>query len=119
MQWYNNKSWHGVADAVPVVIRQETPNINAQLEDGGTITGQVTDAVSGQSIANVTVRAVDEANWLIFSGVTDANGQYTIFQVPTCGDKLFFNAGRPAIVPNGTATRPASRRPTSCRPRPE
>jgi hypothetical protein len=93
VQWYNNKSWHGVADAVPVVIRQETPNINAQLEDGGTITGQVTDAVSGQSIANVTVRAVDEANWLIFSGVTDANGQYTIFQVPTCGVKLFFNAG--------------------------
>jgi hypothetical protein len=98
VQWYNNKSWFGAADAVPVIIRYETPDINAQLGDGGTISGQVTDADSGQSIANVTVSAFDEANWSIFNGVTDADGKYTLSRFPTCGVKLFFNAGTTGYI---------------------
>ena len=62
VEWYNDKGWSGAADAVPVVLREETPNINAQLGYGGSISGQVTDAVSGLPIANVTVRARDESN---------------------------------------------------------
>ena len=93
VEWYNDKSWSGEADAVAVVLREETPNINAQLGYGGTISGTVTAAVSGLPIANVTVVARDEANIGINSAVTNASGQYTIYRVPACNVKLNFNAG--------------------------
>ena len=93
VEWYNDKSWSGEADAVAVVLREETPNINAQLGYGGTISGTVTAAVSGLPVANVTVVARDEANIGINSAVTNASGQYTIYRVPACNVKLNFNAG--------------------------
>ena len=98
MEWYNDKNWSGAADNVPVVIREETANINAQLGYGGTISGTVTDAVSGLPIANVTVSARDEANIAINSRVTNADGQYTIYRVPACNVKLYFNAGTTGYV---------------------
>ncbi len=98
VEWYNDKRWLGAADSVAVAIGSETPSINAQLEYGGTISGQVTDAVSGLPIANVTVMAVDEGNVTIVSVVTDTNGQYTVYWIPTCNVKLYFNAGTTGYV---------------------
>ena len=98
VEWYNDKNWSGVADTVSVVIGEETANINAQLGDGGTISGTVTDTASGLPIANVTVSARDEADIAFSNGVTNTNGQYTIYQVPACNVKLYFNAGTTGYV---------------------
>ncbi len=93
VEWYSDKGWSGAADAVPVVLGEATPNINAQLGYGGSISGQVTAAGSGLPIANVTVRARDENNIGIYDAVTGADGQYTIYWVPAGNIKLRFNAG--------------------------
>ena len=93
VEWYNDKNWSGAADAVSVTVGSETPGINAQFGYGGTISGQVTAAVGGLPIANVTVVAYDENNIVISSSVSDASGLYTIYWVPACNVKLFFNTG--------------------------
>jgi hypothetical protein len=74
-EWYDNKSSSSNADSVPVTASATTPNINAQLETGGTISGIVTGA-DGVLLANVQVNA-NGTGW--GSGdCTDSDGVYTI-----------------------------------------
>ena len=119
VEWYNDKSWSGEADAVAVVLREETPTSTPKLGYGGTISGTVTAAVSGLPVANVTVVARDEANIGINSAVTNASGQYTIYRYPPATSSSISTPGRPVMLPNGTTTKPTLRRPISCRSRPD
>ena len=61
----------GLCMSAPVIAR-------AQAVSGGTIVGQVTDAVTRQGILSATVR-VDQSN---FATVTNADGHYRITGVP-------------------------------------
>jgi 5-hydroxyisourate hydrolase-like protein (transthyretin family) len=77
-QFYNDASTLGAASSVNVAAGQAVTGIDAALSEGGTLEGHVTDAVTGQGIADVDVEVVDRSdNFLIFAE-TDVNGFYEI-----------------------------------------
>lgn len=77
-QFYNDKSTASEAQTVSVASGGTTSGIDAKLEEGGQISGEVTDAASGTGISGVSVCAI-EANPEVGGCVqTDASGEYTI-----------------------------------------
>jgi hypothetical protein len=80
-QYYNGKTTF--VDANPVAVGSgPVSNINAEMHEGGTITGAATDAGSSAPIAGLSVCA--DANGGLYSGctVTDASGDYSITGLP-------------------------------------
>ncbi len=89
-EWYNDKNSFESADTVSVTAGQTTTGIDAQLADGGGISGRVTDSTGTVGITNVDVQICDlNQNWL--NGVsTDSNGYYTIYGLPAGNYKIQF-----------------------------
>jgi hypothetical protein len=86
--WYDNKANVQLANLV-TVSAQVTSIIDAQLEIGGTISGQVT-GTAGKAIRNVHAEAYDsELNWMGGTS-TDVNGKYS-FNVSVGIFKLTFS----------------------------
>jgi photosystem II stability/assembly factor-like uncharacterized protein/5-hydroxyisourate hydrolase-like protein (transthyretin family) len=78
-QWYSSKADKASATAISVTVPGTTSGINVALLKGGSITGTVTDSVSGAAIPGVYVTAVDASTgeW-INSATTDSSGVYSI-----------------------------------------
>ncbi len=74
-EWYANEQTLQAADPVSVTDGQTTPNINAALAHGGTITGTVTND-DGDPVQGIAVSAYNNTHG--GSAITDANGNYTI-----------------------------------------
>ncbi len=93
-QWYNNVLDHGHGNTVTITADHTTENIDAQMEYGGTITGRITDAVSGSGIPDIypTVYGLDDDSAVISYGVTttNSNGKYVISGVPPGEVKVKF-----------------------------
>ena len=93
-QWYNNKGDFNSANTVSVTDGTNTPNINAVLHKGGSISGKVT--ANGAGIANVPVGVYNAGANLVDSGKTASNGNYTVNELPNGIYKVLFygpNAG--------------------------
>jgi len=75
-EWYNKKGTFDIADVINVVAGSITPDINAQLDTGGIISGRVTDG-SGNGVENVLMNVYGLDNILIRYCLTDNNGDYT------------------------------------------
>ncbi len=88
-EWYNNKDSFYTGDPVSVTAGSDTPGINAQLALGGHVSGHVQD-ILGNEIVDIPVRAYDTSGNELESDWTDANGDYTISQVPAGSVKVFF-----------------------------
>lgn len=84
-QYYNGKTTFIDADKV-VVGSGPVTGINAEMHEGGTITGAVTEAGTAGPIAGLSVCA--SANGGLYSGctVTGAGGAYTITGLPAHTD---------------------------------
>jgi hypothetical protein len=82
-EYYNDVLYFSDASAVTVVAGGDTPDINFQLNQGGSITGKVTDS-SGAGIADVWIHAFSNAclGEHLNSASTDASGTYTIMGLP-------------------------------------
>ena len=93
-QYYNGKSSLAEADAVLVTAGATTPNINAQMHDGGQIKGKVTKAVGGAAIQGIEACAykagAEEAERC---AQTDSGGNYTLVALPTGSYKVKFYGG--------------------------
>jgi hypothetical protein len=83
--YYNGKEKSTEATPVSVTVGATTPNINAELQAGGHISGVVTDATTHTALANASVCAVsDSTGVFIFQcATTNAAGEYTIIALPT------------------------------------
>jgi hypothetical protein len=77
-QYYNGANTLRTASSVTVTAGQTATNISAALTRGGTLTGVVTDASSGQGIANGYLQVVDAGGNVVTYGSTDPNGRYQI-----------------------------------------
>jgi hypothetical protein len=89
-EYYNNKSTWGTADIVNVTSGGVTPNINAVLDRGGQITGQVTAADGSAPLEDVKVIVYDSnGNWA--SVWTNASGVYTTTGLTTGNYRLLFS----------------------------
>ena len=80
-EYHDNQRSLATADPIPVALNSVVSNINAALDTGGKISGQVT-AAGGAPIQNVRVYAYSStttADWdYVASGSTTASGIYTI-----------------------------------------
>ncbi|TFD86101.1 fibronectin type III domain-containing protein [Cryobacterium serini] len=72
MQWYTGASDLESATLVTVLDGVAATGINVELQNGITISGTVTDAVTGAPVANASV-----SGWSGYSASTDANGKYS------------------------------------------
>ncbi|MCI5225101.1 MAG: carboxypeptidase regulatory-like domain-containing protein [Candidatus Electrothrix sp. AX2] len=80
-EWYNDKGGLYDADPVSVTVNSTTPDIDAILEPGGSISGTVTDT-SGAGIPGVIVYVFDNYPFWLGSAGTDENGNYTVIGLP-------------------------------------
>ena len=93
-EWYNNESKQGSADPVVVTVPNITSGIDAVLEQGGSISGTVTNGV-GSGLANVQVQLFDAADADMSAPkgtlTTNQNGSYTLSNLPSGSYNLFFS----------------------------
>ncbi len=86
-QWWPGKGSAEEAEPVLVTEGMATENIDAQMQEGGRITGTVTDRETGEPIEGVDVcPQVDpefEEGLADFCGVTDAAGEYVASSLGT------------------------------------
>jgi hypothetical protein len=77
LQYYNNQPTSSTANAVSVTAPNATSGINGTLQAGGQISGKVTAASGGASLANVEVCA-EQMELFGSCATTNAAGEYTI-----------------------------------------
>jgi len=82
-QWYNNQTAFSTGDWVPVTAGNTTPNINAELHAGGTITG--TTGVSG-----AMVKVYDQFKAFVTYVTTATDGTFSLTGLPTGMYKVEF-----------------------------
>jgi uncharacterized repeat protein (TIGR02543 family) len=91
-QYFNGKPMAGGlndADIISIPAPGMNIPINAMLDAGGSISGRVTDAVSGAGIQNVSVYATGDQGSSA-TVLTSATGDYTIRGIPTGSYKVRF-----------------------------
>ncbi|MCX6583364.1 MAG: carboxypeptidase regulatory-like domain-containing protein, partial [Candidatus Aminicenantes bacterium] len=88
-EWYNDKFFFEIADPVVVIDGQITPNIDAQLTQGGAISGRVMNQ-SGRAIANVGLYVYDANHTIQGNSNTDANGYYTVLGLNSGNYRVYF-----------------------------
>lgn len=87
-QYYNGRSSPSQADPVTVFAGETTTGIDAEMREGGRISGHVSDASTGAPVAGFTVCAgpfeaqFEEAGPNSGCATTDAGGNYTIAALP-------------------------------------
>ncbi len=77
-QYYKDASTLSAATTVTVAAGQAVMNIDGALTEGGSLKGRVTDASTGQALADAEVGIVDGRGDFLNDAFTDANGQYTV-----------------------------------------
>ena len=90
-EWYNDKRYFGEADLVRAIAGQTTPDIDAQLEEGGAITGHVTDSLE-HGLYNINVMCVNTESCIWYSANTNVAGNYGIYHIPPGNYKVRFRA---------------------------
>jgi len=89
-EYFDNKTSYATADPVSVTAGLTTPNIDAALAPGGTISGQVTDE-SGNPLSDGGVEIYRLEGDFIAYGYTDNDGSYTVTQIPSGNFKVRFS----------------------------
>lgn len=77
-QYYNDASTLSAATTLTLRAGQAVTNIDAALTPGGTLEGVVTDAATGQGIADASVGILDGKGRFVTFGYTDPSGRYEI-----------------------------------------
>lgn len=79
-QYYNNKTTYGAAETVSVTAGTTSTNINAAMQEGGRITGTITDATTGSPLedAEACVVKPGEEEEYFACGYSDVSGNYMI-----------------------------------------
>jgi hypothetical protein len=92
-QFYGGGLENYSSKLIPIVLGETVPNIDAELEEGGEISGRVTSQVNGQAIAGARACAGGTAARTICA-TTDAAGEYTISQLSS--DEYTVSFGGPS-----------------------
>lgn len=105
-QYYSGKSSLAEAESVSVTAGRTTSGIDAQMVEGGEITGTLTSAATGDLIdEEIDVCALTPAEYTGFvfgpggneyanCAVTSASGEYTIARLATGSYKVIFGGGQ-------------------------
>lgn len=77
-QYYSHATTLSTATSVTVGAGQAVTNIDGSLTQGGALKGRVTDAATGQPLANAEVEVLDARGDLLNWQFSDPNGQYEV-----------------------------------------
>lgn len=88
-QNYLGQSYKG-GEALKIKVEETRSSINAELVEGGEISGTVTDAVSHAGLSEIGVGAYNQGAGIGGGTYTRANGEYTIVGLPTGTYKVLF-----------------------------
>lgn len=91
-EYYNNKTPDETPDQVTVAADATTSGINAQLADGGSISGRVTLETTGAGLYDIYVRAYDSNQNYYNNYYTDSDGYYTIPGLRSGIYKVYFSS---------------------------
>ncbi len=97
-QYYDGERKASAANTVPVAEGSTTPNIGAQLEQGGRIEGKVTDASTNAAMKDVLVCVLQSVTESVGCALTDASGEYTISGLPGGKYEVGFDAGKGYVI---------------------
>jgi hypothetical protein len=97
-QYYDDKSQPEEAEAVTVRAGSVTLGIDAQLKDGGRVTGKVTSAASHTAVNGVLVCAFTAATGIEECGLTNGTGEYAITGLPSGSYRIGFNGEEAGYV---------------------
>jgi len=96
-QFYDGKATREAATPVSVTTGAATPNIDAELQEGGKVSGTVTRAAGGAAIEGIYVCAIpthyEYGDYGWSCGFTDASGKYTISGLAEASYKIQFSGG--------------------------
>jgi hypothetical protein len=91
-EWYDNKKDFYTADLVWLTAPSNT-TVNAALARGGSISGTVTDAETGEALSGIYVNVLDATTgYNISYGYTGADGTYTAKGLQSGSFKVMFRA---------------------------
>jgi hypothetical protein len=91
-QYFNGKSSFQEASTVFVTAGVTTPNINAELKEGGRISGTVTDVSTHAAIKGIEVCAFAESVGTYKCTATEPNGEYLIAGLPEGAYEVEFSS---------------------------
>lgn len=77
---------------IAVVTGSSTPNIHFALDRGGSITGTITDSVSGNGIKDIHVMVYNSAGNYVKGDYSDAAGHYSVTGLAGVGYYVYANA---------------------------
>ena len=97
-EWFDDQPGFWEAQVVEIV-EDQTVTANAALAIGGTITGTVTDDVTGEPIWGVCVAAYLEDSDRWTNACTDGTGTYRLGPLPAGSAKVLFGGGAPIAIP--------------------
>ena len=89
-EWYDNQTAFEASTPISVINGMNTPNINAQLNPGGSISGKVTNQ-NGVGLSGITVWVYTLTHEGINADLTDTNGDYIVSALPTGSYKVQFS----------------------------
>jgi hypothetical protein len=95
-QFYPGKSNAAAAQAVAVTSGQTTAHVDAALDTGATVSGEVTAGAGGAPVSGVTVYVRDYGGGFpnhvaVANATTDANGAWSVTGLPTGLYQVQFN----------------------------
>jgi Carboxypeptidase regulatory-like domain len=97
-QYYDGALEESAATPVTVTVGDTTSSIDAQLQHGGEIAGQVTDAATGSAAKNIRVCALITAKESSGCAATNSSGEYLISALPGGEYKVGFDGGKDYAV---------------------
>src|SRR5271155_33169 len=97
-EFYDGSSDWNNAQVVTVAAEATSSDVNAELQEGGRISGQVTNAWTSAPIKGAEVCAISESKEISGCAITGATGGYTIAGLPNGGDRVALGAGKGYIV---------------------
>jgi hypothetical protein len=89
-QFYDGKPERYSGTRIPIDAGKTVPNIDAELEGGGEISGRVTSQVNGEPVAGAQACA-DAVAFDSYCATTNAAGEYTITRLPSHEYRVYFS----------------------------
>ncbi|MGP0052328.1 MAG: carboxypeptidase regulatory-like domain-containing protein [Solirubrobacteraceae bacterium] len=100
-QYYNGQATLAGATPVGVSAGANTPNVNAVLSAGATMSGTVTDAVSHAGLSGVEVDLLDASGNVLDLASTNEDGTYTMVGIPAGTYHVEFVPFGSTLLPGG------------------